>query len=346
MRISETKKGAKIVNKVTGEKMIVTYKNDEKLLAFPMDIATGEPVEGSEAIEISSENDICFRRLSNPDPTEKPSGYSVKDGMLIDANGKEVTQQGELYITDIVGYVNGAIILQVKVHNASKLYSYMPDYDRFREFVYLPGDNTKVLKEYDNVLLVANWSYQEMRKSDDSGNEDVNMYFEGNVYAVYAKHCIGSTPLEAPINTQYDILSVKDDTVETLYIPHTSKIDENGVIIDSELAELWYSAICVDVGSSGIWEGVSRMFNGREILSVSIAHNMGDIPVFRGLDFIDINGIRIESKDIKNLDGYNYLVDITKDHYMDTYTFANAEYQIKKVTVSYTRDRGNIVTVS
>ena len=67
--------------------------------------------------------------------------------------------------------------------------------------------------------------------------------------------------------------------------------------------------------------------------------------VIRGKDMLRIKDFALTNPAVAKLEGYDTLIDITKENYTYKLTFSNEAYAFKTLVSQSTRDRGYIVTV-
>ena len=122
MFYNKIKTGQKVLNKVNGELCQITPTIDG-FTAVPVD----EESE-STAVVLNEKNAIAFKLIEDV-PSETPSGFSVRDGVLY--NGENPIDMGEIKADKIYGYAQGIVVLQTSSKDRVAISGYLPERERF-----------------------------------------------------------------------------------------------------------------------------------------------------------------------------------------------------------------------
>ena len=129
------------------------------------------------------------------------------------------------------------------------------------------------------------------------------------------------------------IVSSKKDSIG-IFVPSDSYVDEETGVITARDVRRWYSpdydlSFCAD---EKIQATYSPLY-GWVLKSAKEIYIPGE------------DELHIQSPDVAKLDGFNHLIDITKEDHTYTFTFSNEQYEFRILTSKATRDRGYIVSV-
>lgn len=330
MKMERAKVTTKIMNKLDGEKYIINERSGD--VAVAQIIEKEDPIVlGIKNVRITKDNAICFRVLKDADP-EIPEGYYLDNGYL-KKDGNLVTEQGRLKFDRIL-YSSwpGLLLLSVKEKGGIfGIYSYHIGKDLFTGLAVIPSDSQIV--ELEDGEIVLYYSQTEKRKIADEEKEF--LISSGVLFLKYGEVKIDSFNqklkclLENPIVCKNTIFfnstkSAQNDTFELVDNRMVWAVNEHDCVpINMECLK----RVTYDYVSKGY-----LLYDGKELIHRILkykdhCHNF-QIPVPDGLD-----------------DKYCYLVDITTTYEHMLITLASDEYEIVKLSVKDTSDRGKVVTI-
>lgn len=329
MKIERAKVKAIIRNKLDGEKYIITERSGDTAIA--QIIEKEDPIVlGIKNVRITEDNAICFRVLKDADP-EIPEGFYLDNGYL-KKDGKLVTEQGSLKFDRIL-YSSwpGLLLLSVKEKEGIfGIYSYHLGKDLFTALGLTPSNPQ--LAELENGEIVLYYSRTEKRKIDDEEKE-----FLISSGVIFLKNGI----------VKYDSFNQKFKCLlenpivckDTIFFNSTKSADDTSELVDNKMVWAVNEHDCVPINMECLkrvtYDYVSKgylLYDGKELIHRILkyedhCHNF-QIPVPDGLD-----------------EKYCYLVDITTTYEHMLITLASDEYEIVKLSVKDTSDRGKIVTL-
>jgi len=344
-----TKLGTQVENKVNGKVYELTNWTDDKkesLVAVTVNPETGKSLEetedGFDKIEVTEENGICFRTVSIPADEVIPEGYTVVNGELL-LNGDSVTEQGEIFIEDILAALPGYLVLAVKPRGEKKdlvdLFIYEPERDKFTKLIrYNSIPMPVVVKELEGaVLLGYNKTHMEEVPDEDDVAVEVEM-FDASALMLISNKKLDSAFYHRPMvfNSLKEVLGS-----ESLFLISSNKTVEEGKVEDGkspyyELVEVQVER--TSVNSESIWNQPKS-----EILTAAVSKSNGGI-VMKGKNYIQHNDECFQTALVEKVKG-EYLVDVTLDGDNEIWTLATENYEVTRIQRTRTRDRGFIYSI-
>ena len=332
---------------------------------------------------ISSSNAIAFRLISNPNIPDIPDGYSVEDGILL-KDGVAATQQGSLVIKSIVTSVPGKLLLSVLPRENTTehddyidLFAYKPDEDKFKKLIPVSIPMPEVIGVCDKyVILKTSYTHFETKK-DFNGKDIFAEYFDNAEIIVYdgAKNYISSyLMLDAPIN---NVITVRNSmNVPTWVIEYTEQVCDNNyynpdcgydcendcgdydecnncdyhldtITNTKELIEMDHIKAEMIALNGGTLMRLNSINIPSHIKSVSIGWNSADFIRLEDRIMIGeyVDKIITDSKIMSAVEGYDWIVDTSKEDNVTRIALANDNMEIKYIVITETSDRGDVVKV-
>lgn len=350
MRIERLRMGLELLNKVDGKEYKVVSVDGAAGTAVemhmdPKGILTGL---GDKEVTITERNALAFRILSDPEPYPVPEGYSVEDGVLL-KDGKPACTQGVFSFGRILAKCEDRLILTAKVKGMKDgeiiLVSYQVTRDLFRKLTVVPTENIVFLgyagKDMEKAVFLFSTTEEREAGTDstDGAKKTVRCHKETAVVTITKGRYCSYENINSPVtaedcfikqilgsgNGDFDLFLASDED------------DENGVLVPRK-ERLW------------------AQLHGWNLQCVSTFSCSGDIRadwspaysgfVIRSKDMLRFGeDINISDPAVAQLEGYDTLIDITKENYVYKLTFSNEDYKFKTLVSRSTRDRGYIVTV-
>lgn len=380
MRENKILENVTVLNKVDNRQYLITSVTDGVGTACLLE--NGE-VNEDISVMISSSNAIAFRLISNPNIPDIPDGYSVEDGILL-KDGVAATQQGSLVIKSIVTSVPGKLLLSVlprenttEHDNYIDLFAYKPDEDKFKKLIPVSIPMPEVIGVCDKyVILKTSYTHFETKK-DFNGKDIFAEYFDNAEIIVYdgAKNYISSyLMLDAPIN---NVITVRNSmNVPTWVIEYTEQVCDNNyynpdcgydcendcgdydecnncdyhldtITNAKELIEMDHIKAEMIALNGGTLMRLNSINIPSHIKSVSIGWNSADFIRLEDRIMIGeyVDKIITDSKIMSAVEGYDWIVDTSKEDNVTRIALANDNMEIKYIVISETSDRGDIVKV-
>lgn len=349
MKITDVKVGTRVMNKVNGasyEVVDVQKGSNISAVAVIIDPETNAIVptggKGYDDITISEKNAICFRITFWPKDETLPEGYTVADGQLL-IDGKPVTEQGQIFVNEIISVLPGALLLAVKPREEKDelidLFTYEPERDKFTKLIRSSSIPTPVIVKTleEGLILGYNKSHEE-KEIDEDGKEtgNVNEVFDSSYLMLVKDGNVKSVSFDRPMTMQLiDVLGA-----DNKFLIGTDKcVDSDGYIKDSKM---YYEVVSLEC--DGIYSENPYRQPLAKILSAASVKIGGGI-VLKGEDFILFNDLRIDSPLVKQIAG-EYLVDVTYGEHEVTVTMADKAYNTASIIRKDTKDRGYIVSLA
>ena len=341
MRYNMIRTGVRVTNKVNGGQYeILQVSKGSAVAGRVAQTEDGkETVNSEDIVKITEKNAICFRYLYSTKPEDVPTGFTVKDGQLFNPEGEPI-QQGELKVKEILGAVPGLLALAVVAKNGkdTDFFTYSPSRDTFRKQACEP--DYEIISSDENGVLVAYSREGEKVVKDDEGTETTLRIFEGaGLIRIGGGGGCEFAPLPKPIT--FDPTIVETCSGRKVYIFKSTENVEYDEETDLEVIRPGKVSYFIVDGFDSV-EEVEVGFEAEKICFCAL----NDGFVFRNADNINSSGVAFSTPLIKELDGYDNLVDVTTNGDETTMTFANNGYEVKSITRKSTRDRGNIYTVA
>lgn len=349
MKIERAKLHVKILNKLTGDKYVITGVSDEGGKAYATKLEQDNPPELSvEGVEITERNAICFRILDDPNIPEIPSGFSAFNGLLM-KGGEKVTEQGEIVVSRILGYLPGRLVLAVEPKEESakkdgyiKLYDYELSSDRFHQMVNEVIPWPAVMDIGENRLFFSYSKTHVEEKKEEDGSVKQEEVFD------CAGYLIAEYYVKLPEGDGYTIkkLAVKGKRSSSVL---SKPVLNNGLVIMETMDEENLVTLLLDPKSFKEVQvpitGVSTvtqcfiyggyLLKSKEQLVYCPEENSGE------------NYLSLNNKDVLNaLNGYDFLIDKEETHSMTRLLLADKEYHVKCIKMEKTHDRGTVISVS
>jgi hypothetical protein len=346
MKFNKTRLGTVVYNKVDGNKYKVSKVNAN--VAFAVEILTDEEIAQNvqpKCVMINEGNALAFRYLSDTEPLPIPTGYTVEEGILL-KDGEPATEQGQIVVKDIITVQSGTVILTALTRDREKgkvdLLAYMPSNDKFKKLASRIPDSVKLVKEINGSAVMV---YSEtVEKEVEENGEKVTKTFPTGSEVFFIKDGVinGSRDIKNAINVD-DIVLVDTECMITAFVSTNYKVRDDESIEKADYT-YWYMA------ESGPFTDVNE---GDSDFEMAGPIKVDASPLY-GLVIRNDSEIFVPSADFRmkmnpglmsKLDGYDILIDISKEGYEYKLTFANSNYELRTVTSKSTKDRGYIVTI-
>lgn len=231
MRESRLRIGMEVVQKVSGKKFRVTEVESKETgkVAEAVEIlqfgacVTDEP----EKVTISNANDICFRIVYDPGPTESVTGYDLKDGVIY--FNENPVEQGEIVVDSILAALPGGLVVTVKTKDESTVDMYFYDVERdlfTLKFAGMPKEDIVVFKTTDtDAYLGFNCIHTKKVKEENGTEKEVREFAHGVVFRIsYGKQCA------AHVNMYPLLLDEAEFTDTFVYIPYEECMGKDGFL--------------------------------------------------------------------------------------------------------------------
>ena len=332
MRLAMAKKvNIEITNKVNNAVYVVTEVGDDYVKASKK--VDENTLDEQDTVTVNDSNALCFRFLRDPNPETVPEGYSVKDGILY-KDGSKVTEQGDLKVLEILAEVKGYLILLVKSSAGTFLNTYRPSRDRFEKSYEVKAEKLKAYKSGEDVYIVAS-AYEDV--IDDETGEVIGQKYNGKLYAY---HTIDRSWIRMDLNIPVDNIQFIDSYLVFEFV-YTS--DENGILRKTERT---YVPVLGSVLPAELEEffgfvlgdGIKAYYS-KYMCALNL---IGKDAIVVDADSCSFRTLRA---DFSGMEDRTCLIDISFENNSTVYSFANDKYELYKVTVKSTSDRGDIVTV-
>lgn len=346
MRIERLRRGLELLNKVDGKK----YKVVE------VDGAAGTAVEmhtdldgtliglGDEEVTITEKNALAFRIINDPEPYPVPEGYSVEGGVLL-KDGKLACIQGEFSFGKILAKCEDYLILTAKVKGMKDgdviLVSYQVSRDFFRKLTVVPTENIVFLGYAGEGMETAVFIFSATEEKEDCVDgekktvrcfkETAMVIIENGMSCTYENFDIPVTAEDCFIKK---IPGSKGGDFKMFLA--SDEEEKDGVLVPRK-ERVWVQIQSWDMGCSPAFS-----CDGNIHADWSPAYQ--DFAI-RGKDMIRFKDLAVTSPAVAKLEGYDTLIDITREDYSYKLTFSNEDYGFKTLVSRSTRDRGYVVTV-
>lgn len=362
MRITElaVKPATRVFDKVSGKtyEVVKVEGKGENKTAYASEVITDE--DGTERLDetkpcmrIDASNDICFRHISTPEPSEILEGYSVERGILV-KDDKAVTKQGKIVVEEIITAIPGYLILAVKCDKNGyvDIYSYDPERDRFTALVYTTLKPQLVMKGEADAVLGYSCTHLETATDKDGnpvledGEPKMAKVFDGAALIRVTGKDANVRYFTTPVVLK--LMPVLGSETEYLVESAGRVSEEDKVVTEEEVP--FYQAVHYSDDEFYQFEP-SYQPKGRITTAskVRFGRDYGLRLFYKGPGFIQFGEICVKDKLTDGLEG-NYLVDVSDDSTVHTTTLTLCDdrkdwYTIERVVIRHTKDRGDIVSV-
>lgn len=343
MRIERIRVGMELLNKLDGKTYKVTSVSGAIGTAVMMPDDPDAPLDtaNGETVVITEENALAFRILSDPEPYPVPFGYTVSEDGLLLKNGLVACLQGEYRFAKVMALWHDRLILTARTKGMPEgevmLVSYQVSRDRFTKLDMVPEsiaflgyagkDREKAVFVYSDIKeeeTVQDGEKKTVRRFKETCiitiKNGAECTYKDIGFPVTAKDCFVK---DIPDSGDYAVFLVSDEK------------EEDGVL-EPRGERAW-----AQIRSR---EDIPKTFNCGGDICAYWSYAYHDF-VIRGKDMVRVGDIAITDPAVEKLNGYNTLIDITKENYAYRLTFSNKEYKFKTLVSQSTRDRGYIVSV-
>lgn len=350
MRIQRLRIGLEVGNKLNGKFYKVVSIQDSVGTAKEMIIDKGNSWSGKfgeEEITIDEGNALAFRIVNDPEPYPIPAGYSVIGGKLL-KDDVPACETGNLTFTKLLAVQRDFVILAAKREDTkermAELMSYRVSRDRFTRLISIPEDTILVGYVGENnlkaILAYSNVAEAEKNDEKDGITKKIRSFDKAEMIALTNGVFLDRYTMDAPI-TLNDIIIKEIPSCNGQYVaflPSDEDDDGNGYLIPSAKRR-WFRV-------NGSNPSFVFMADGKIQADWSYAYKEF---VIKTQDMVIMPSQKIEikagSQNITKLEGYDTLIDITKEDCTYKLTFSNEDYEFKTLVSRTTRDRGYVVTV-
>ena len=343
MRINRLRMGIEVFNKLNGKEYKVVEVNGATGIAAEMikDPVTGLNGVSEEEVTITEENSLAFRILSDPEPYPVPEGYSVEDGVLL-KDGKPACAQGEFSFIKILAVWNDCMLLAARLKGTEDgeiaLVSYQVSRDRFRRlavvsenivFLGYAGDGMEKA-----VFLFSNTAEDEIEENGEK--KTVKCFKETALVIIDKGLSCDYENFDLPVTAEdcfiAKIPGSKDGDFE-LFL--ASDVEEKDGWLVPRKERAW-----IRVESRNM--ACSPMFSCNGSIHAYWSPAYCDF-VIRGKNMVRFKDFVAEGPEVAKLDGYDTLIDLTRENYAYKLTFSDEGYKFKTLVSQSTRVRGYIV---
>lgn len=382
MRENKILENITVLNKVDNRQYLITSVTDGVGTACLLE--NGE-VNEDISVMISSSNAIAFRLISNPNVPDIPDGYSVEDGILLKDGVAATQQGSLVIKSIVTSVPGKLLLAVLPRENTTEhddyidLFAYKPDEDKFKKLIPVSIPMPEVIGVCDKyVILKTSYTHFETKK-DCNGKDIFAEYFDNAEIIVYdgAKNYISSyLMLDAPIN---NVITVRNSmNVPTWVIEYTEQVCDNNyynpncdcgydcendcgdydecnncdyhldtITNTKELIEMDHIKAEMIALNGGTLMRLNSINIPSHIKSVSIGWNSADFIRLEDRIMIGeyVDKIITDSKIMSAVEGYDWIVDTSKEDNVTRIALANDNMEIKYIVISETSDRGDIVKV-
>lgn len=353
MRENKIKENVQIFNKVDGKNYKITSVtgtgSDVRGTAVEVD-TDDQIVDGASVVTINTNNAIAFKLIDDPNVPNVPEGYFVSaEGLLLDPDNKQVTEQGALVVKDIIAAVPGRLLLAVVPREPRDGYidlmSYTIETDKFNKLIRNSIPEPRMFAEDNDstrIFLMYSRTFTQDRKEDDD-TVVTDVIFDSAAALTYdykTDRISSSCPFGRPIKGIDSILSTAASTKQFAFEFDTA-VDDNNIVTAIE------EGLDITILQED-WDGLevveSITISGKPIVMTDAAHH----TVIKTDDMIYINrqGYKLNADIMAELAGYNICVDVTvKDHAKRIALVEALSMKVKVLVITSTMDRGNVITV-
>ena len=380
MRENKILENVTVLNKVDNRQYLITSVTDGVGTACLL-----ENGEVNEDISVSSSNVIAFRLISNPNIPDIPDGYSVEDGILLKDGVAATQQGSLVIKSIVTSVPGKLLLAVLPRENTTEhddyidLFAYKPDEDKFKKLIPVSIPMPEVIGVCDKyVILKTSYTHFETKK-DCNGKDIFAEYFDNAEIIVYdgAKNYISSyLMLDAPIN---NVITVRNSmNVPTWVIEYTEQVCNNNyynpncdcgydcendcgdydecnncdyhldtITNTKELIEMDHIKAEMIALNGGTLMRLNSINIPSHIKSVSIGWNSADFIRLEDRIMIGeyVDKIITDSKIMSAVEGYDWIVDTSKEDNVTRIALANDNMEIKYIVITETSDRGDVVKV-
>lgn len=358
MRENKIKTNVKVLNKVDGKYYKITSVtgtgSDVRGTAVEVD-NNGQVVDDGSITAINVNNAIAFRLVDDPNIPDVPDGYFVSaEGLLLDSDNKQVTEQGALIVKDIIAAVPGRLLLAVAPREPRDGYidlmSYTTETDKFNKLIRNSIPEPRLYAENNDntrIFLMYSRTFTQDRKEDD-GTVVTDTIFDSAAAVTYdykTDRISSSCPFDRPIKGIYSILNTAVNMKKFAFEFDTVVDDNNIVTAIEEGMDITILQDDWDDDWAGLEVVDSIHVSGKPVVITDTPHRH---TVIKTDDTIYINrqGYKLNADIMAELAGYNICVDVTvKDHVKRIALVEALSMKVKILVITSTMDRGNVITV-
>lgn len=376
MRMNMVKENVDVLNKVDGKIYSISeVKNGEAVAALKeFDEAGNCNINTEKTVKINEKNCIAFRFVKDNRKPVISTDYYVKDGVIM-YDDKFVCEQGVIVVEEILAVLPDTLILTVKSEKEGyiDLMSYNIYKDEFVKLLHRPRLNISVVEaNLENVIMFSSGTFTKEVELEDGSKEKKTFFEEAclincNVGPIRNGKVVIETSIYELAYPIKEVIKIKEN--EYAVLSEMTFKDDGSIVPDDVIAVKLFET------KTDNCYGI-KYLNGLMVDDVPVVINKGFAGVtiktptsisvfpFRYYDDKIITG----KKEIAALEGYDNLVDMTvskdniyvvdpKSEYAHVaellttsrpatkFTFANADLEVKTLTVITTPDRGDIITV-
>lgn len=346
MRINRMRKEQKLFNKVNGKEYVIidVTVNDDMKFGTAKELLDDGTI-GEETVRIDAENALAFRIDEDPAPYPVPEGYTIFNGQLM-ADGEPACEQGQYQFLNIIAKQPGALILTAKAENGKdiNLVKYELTCDRFTKLREKVPECITLAGYAGDIAILAYSAIKEDIRENKKGEEEKVSVFEGAQIITVGPKRTQVYEIDHPITVNKmkvaDHAGRRDkEPYFIVYYPCDATCEDHNIVKPAN--RQWF---CLEDGEE------QNLHLSGENTDVTATW----CPIYNNFVFKDEDALYIEARDVciktpkvKELAGFDILIDITVDckEHTITYTFANDAYKLKSIVCKETRDRGVIYTI-
>lgn len=341
MKIERLREQVEVFNKLDGKMYKVTGVDNQVGTAAEM---LEDGTLGENTVTITEANCLAFRVVKDPAPLPTPADYYVEDGQLM-KNGQPACEQGQIVVKEILAKLPGILVLAVepksKEDGMIDLFAYEPARDRFKKLIRSSIPQVKVVgyagADKDEAVLAYSKTVEKTEKDQDGNDVPVLDFDSAAVITVKGTAAVGCR-IDCPINTDDTFIAERPDGAFEVYVPSDEDVNAVDDKVEKREKRMWLRIVDGQITDSfnmdgqitATWSPAYKEF---------VIRSDGEI-------YLPWMMFTMASKKIKQLAGYNVLIDVTKEDYAYKLTFSNGDYKFKTLTSQSTKDRGYIVTVA
>ena len=347
MRVKNAKREMVVQDKISGKKFLITevdlYPGNESATAEEIPAKDAPEDFTPEVITITPDTEYTYH-VARWVKDEEIYPAVVKNGVL--QVKEEPVVMGDIKAHALIGAIKGKILFTANESEGKvDLYVYEPARDRFELITGGVKADCVPLSDSEDYILIGESTLVLEDKKDDQGNITTIVKERGSRIYFYAADGSAVLPVSEEALNFSGLVRAAEENGDVYYIP----VELFG---KEELKEgLQYMMIRV---KNGMYERLTFIDTPGEI-EKSAATYWGNARIVRGADWIKVLSRDVsltlrgpEAEDLIST-GSLYLVDSyvdRSDSRKTVYVFANSARQVRKLTVTETRDRGNVYTLS
>lgn len=329
MKKNYLREGAVVRCKAAGREKdyVIRGTKDNSFYAVEILPEEDEETANPDVIEITDDNLILFRYKyqSIPEEIPNPEEFTVRDGVLFKGD-KKVFDQGEIVVSQILGALEGHLVMLCKREDTYHIVTYRIDRDALKYvLINLEGEvKTATVSQESGELLIGVSATKE-REFDTEDGTVKKTVLTGSFIVKFTKN--------GKICNVRDISDIAEDIREHEgIISYTTSVsvDEDGAIEKIEPVVRTLSNSLNKLNLKGTCINAITKANGEIYKTIETDKEIRVLTPYK--DF---------SLKLSELKGY-YLVEENEEE--NLYFFTNKDLNIKKVKVKETEDRGLVVT--